>query len=144
MGQRASKKTKALTDRICQRIAEGESLRSVCRDKDIPIAPSTFVLWCNEDEALAEQYARAMEARADAMFDEMFEIADDASNDYMLKTYGEDEVEVLNAEHVQRSKLRIDTRKWALARMAPKKYGDKIDHNVSGQIAVISREDEQL
>jgi len=145
LSKRASKKSKALTDDICARISAGESLRAVCRDDGMP-APSTFLLWVKDDEALAEQYARAMEARADALFDEMFDIADDARNDWMEKLNRDGEVvgEILNKEAVMRSSLRVDVRKWALARMAPKKYGDKVDHNVSGQIAVISREDEQL
>ena len=79
-----------------------------------------------------DQYAQAREFQADTIFDEMFDIADDASNDWMLRKQGEDDIEVINHEHVQRSKLRIDTRKWALARMAPKKYGEKIETTLKG------------
>ena len=79
-----------------------------------------------------DQYAKARELQADTIFDEMFDIADDGSNDWMLKKSGDDEIEVLNHEHVQRSRLRIDTRKWALARMAPKKYGEKLETTLKG------------
>lgn len=140
-------------DAIIAGITAGNSLRAVCRDgrekhDDFP-APSTFVTWVNQDEALeekdrtglAEQYARAMAARADHVFDEIFEIADDASNDWMETKFGPQ----LNAEHVQRSRLRIDARKWALGKMAPKKYGDKVDVNHAGRVAVsFDRDDEAL
>ena len=68
------------------------------------------------------------------MFEEMFDIADDSSNDYMAKQYGDGvEVQVLNSENIQRSRLRIDTRKWALSKMNPKKYGDKTDITTNGK-----------
>lgn len=86
-----------------------------------------------EDEEFAKQYARACEMRADAQFEEMFEIADDAANDWMERNDGENVSWQVNGEHIQRSRLRIDTRKWALARMNPKKYGDKVQAEVTGK-----------
>ena len=126
---RPSKFTQDLADTICNLLIEGDSLRGICRDDDMPAA-GTVCRWLSENETFREQYARAREFQAESMFDEMFEIADDGQNDWMerLDKNGEVIGEVLNHEHVQRSKLRIDTRKWALARMAPKKYGDKIAH----------------
>jgi len=141
--RRSSKRTKELTDTILERIAAGESLRAVCRNNEIPVAPSTFVLWCNEDPVLAEQYARAMEARADAMFDEMMEIADTPVEGKRVEQ-SEETYKEIREDMLGHRRLQVDVRKWALARMAPKKYGDKIDHSVSGQIAVINRDDEQL
>jgi len=113
---------------ICDRIEGGESLRSVLRDDKMP-SSQTFFKWIDGDEIKSKQYARATELRANHIFDEMFEIADDGSNDYMQKLKGDEMADVLNSEHVQRSKLRIDTRKWALSKMNPKKYGDssKVD-----------------
>jgi len=86
-----------------------------------------------EDADFAKQYARACEMRADAQFEEMFEIADDAANDWMERNDGENVGWQVNGEHIQRSRLRIDTRKWALARMNPKKYGDKVQAEVTGK-----------
>lgn len=76
-----------------------------------------------------DQYTRAREEQADTIFDECLQIADDATNDYMDKINSEGEVvgQTLNTEHVQRSKLRIDTRKWMAGKMRPKKYGDKLE-----------------
>ena len=83
------------------------------------------------------QYAQAREIQADHYFEEMFEIADDGSNDWMERRRrgGTSEL-VLNDEHVQRSRLRVDTRKWALARMSPKKYGDRMEHEHHGDLHV--------
>lgn len=93
-----------------------------------------FLLWARNDNALANQYARAMEARADAVFDEMFEIADNGSNDWMERRNADGSTyEALNAEHVQRSRLRVETRKWALARMNARKYGDKTTTEITGK-----------
>lgn len=124
-------------DEVLSRIAEGESLRSICADEGTP-SKSTFLKWVSEDPELSDQYARAMEQRADSLFDEMFSIADDATNDWMEREGEDDEAYRLNGEHVQRSRLRIDTRKWALARMNPKKYGDKqeINSKVDGNLSV--------
>lgn len=126
-------KTKELTDDICTRIADGESLRAICRDEDYPSLGS-FLRWVAEDEILREQYARAMEMRADCLFEEMTDIADDASNDFMDKINQDGSIagQVLNSEHVQRSRLRIETRKWVTGRMNPKKYGDNSKVTLSG------------
>lgn len=122
---------------ILTRVAEGESVRSIARDPEMP-AMSTIFKYLAQDTAFAEQYARACEMRADAKFEEMFEIADDGSNDWMEKSYGENSPPgwQLNGEHVQRSRLRVDTLKWALARMNPKKYGDKLDLNHGGTVGL--------
>lgn len=116
---------------ICARMADGESLRSICRDPDMP-ALSTIFVWVAKHQEFSEQYKLAMASRADAMFEEMFDIADDGQNDWMEinDKEGENIGWKMNGEHVQRSRLRIDTRKWALSKMMPKKYGDKvIDEN---------------
>ena len=107
---RPSSYTDALAVKICRRIAEGESLRKVCLDSDMP-DKMTVLRWLANFEEKAEfraQYARAREMQADALFDEALEIADDASGDW---TTTEDGKKVLDHEHVQRSRLRVDTRK---------------------------------
>jgi hypothetical protein len=113
-----------IADAICERLASGESLRSVCRDDNMP-DERTVRRWAIDDyQGFAPQYARARETQAHAMADELLEIADDATNDWMVRQ-GRTE---LNTEHVQRSRLRSDTRKWLLSKMLPKVYGDKIQH----------------
>lgn len=126
--------TPELASLICGRIAEGESLRAVCRDPEMPTS-STIFLWLSQHSEFSEQYAKAMEARADGMFDELLEIADDGTNDWMEKKNAEGEIVgwTINGEHVQRSKVRVDTRKWVLARMSPRKYGDKQELALTGK-----------
>ncbi len=129
---RPSKYTKKLTEKICERIALGESMRAICDDADMPSRRSVL-RWLNDHEEFRTLHAEARELQADHFFDEIFEIADDASNDFMARQQKDGGAEkTLDAEHIQRSRLRVDTRKWAMARMAPKKYGDKIQHTGDG------------
>lgn len=117
---------------ICLRIMRGESLKAICRDDFMP--PNWQVHeWLSGKPEFADRYARACEVRADTIFDDILEIADDNQQDIVLNADG---TERLNTDHVQRAKLRIDARKWALAKMQPKKYGDKVDHNLTGNLTV--------
>ena len=121
----SEKDKQKIFDDICDIIINGKSLRTALKEVNI-INPSTFFEWIRKDEAKAEQYARATIERADLIFEDIFDIADDGTNDYMtIINKNGIEVEVLNTEHVQRSRLRVDARKWALSKMMPKKYGDK-------------------
>lgn len=110
-------------DAICERIADGESLRTICDSDDMPNKASVF-RWLSGDQKLSDQYTRAREAQADSFFEDCLDIADDASRDFVEDGEGGKR---LNSEHVQRSRLRIDTRKWMAGKMRPKKYGDKLE-----------------
>ena len=118
-------------DDICELIISGKSLRFALNEVSLPA--KTFFVWLRDNEVLSKQYARATTERAELMFEDMFDIADDGSNDWMEKKNDKGEVAgwSINGEHIQRSRVRIDTRKWALSKMMPKKYGDmiKIDYN---------------
>tara|TARA_Y100001949_G_scaffold176236_1_gene188543 strand:- start:44850 stop:45308 length:459 start_codon:yes stop_codon:yes gene_type:complete len=129
---RPSDYTSELAEAICLRLAEGESLRSICRDDAMP-DKATVLRWIARHDLFRDQYVRAKEQGAEALAEEMFEIADDGSNDWMeqLDNEGAAVGYKLNGEHVQRSKLRIDTRKWYLSKILPKKYGDRIQQDVT-------------
>lgn len=129
MTGRPSDYTEELALVICERIAEGESLRAICRDDDMPARSSVFK-WLIEHKAFSDQYARAREAQADALFEDILEIADDKSQD--VRVVGEDEREVCNTEFVQRARLRVDARKWMAGKLAPKKYGEKVIQEHTG------------
>lgn len=124
--------TKELADQICEQLAMGKSMRTVCRDERMP-AMSTIFSWLRTNEDFLEQYARAKEESADALVDEMIEIADDGSNDLMTITKGRTDYEVENKEVTNRSKLRVDTRKWIASKLKPKRYGDKLDLTSGGR-----------
>lgn len=130
---RPTKYTPELTDLICERLSEGDSLRTVCLADDMPDKATVF-RWLRIHKQFRDQYETAKQESADAMADEILDIADDGTNDWMDKTNKDGEVigEALNSEHVQRSRLRIDTRKFLMAKMKPKKYGDKVDLSIGG------------
>jgi hypothetical protein len=127
---RPSSYTEKLGLLICTRLADGESLRKICTDASMPSKTSVFRwLAAEKNEAFRNQYARARELQADSFVDDMIDIADDAANDTIETEAGER----CNAEWISRSRVRIDTRKWIAARMAPKKYGDRLDLNHAGK-----------
>jgi hypothetical protein len=114
---------------ICERLEKGESLRAICRDEGMP-AESAVRRWALDDVGgFHAQYMRAREIQYLAMAEELTEIADDARNDWMaVQDDDGGEAYRLNGEHVQRSRLRTDTRKWLLSKMLPKVFGDKLAH----------------
>ena len=122
---RPSSFTQETADLICEQLIAGRSLRSICDDEGMP-AGSTVCRWLADNEPFRKQYAAAREAQADTLADEILDIADDARNDWMDRQVGEDTVRVLDHEHVSRSKLRLDARRWLAGKLAPKKYGDKM------------------
>ena len=114
---------------ICDRLGQGESLRQICADENMP-GKSTVMRWLASQEAFRDQYARAREAQADYWAEEIIEISDDDSGDTIKDE--EKGTERFNSEFAARSRLRVDTRKWLMARMAPKKYGDKVTQEHTG------------
>lgn len=112
------------------------SMRSVASDKDMP-AYNTIVAEFESDQGFLMQYTRAKERRAEGIFEEILDIADDGTNDWTERRREDGSVdEVLNHEHIQRSRVRIDARKWMLGKMQPKKYGDKIGLDVDGNLTL--------
>lgn len=137
--------TDELVSEICARIASGESLRSICKSDNMPVM-STIMLWLVDGKHpnFSEQYAEARRIQAETLADELFDISDDASNDWMVRNGKEDEPGyVLNGEHVQRSRLRLDTRKWYLSKVLPK-FADKQQVEHSGSIDIKSMPDDEL
>lgn len=120
--------SKELALKICDRIARGESLRAISKDIGIPV--STVVGWFIDDkEGVFEHYARARQIQAEHLFEELCDIADDSRNDWMERNG----YTVADQEAIQRSKLRVDTRKWILARMDSKRYAETSKHEHSGK-----------
>lgn len=112
-----------VADAICERIADGQSLRTICKDSDMP-SKSTVFRWLKSDEEFSDQYARAKAEMADSLFDDILAIADNREND-------RDEDGRADVDHIQRQRLRIEARKWMAGKLKPKVYGDKIDHTSS-------------
>lgn len=137
---RPSKFSQALAEKICDRIADRESLRSICRDETMP-AKSTVLSWLADEDkaAFRARYALAREILADGFVDELVEIADDSSNDWIEKknAAGETTGWQENGEAIRRSQLRIATRQWVAEKLRPKKYGAKAEpeQGVTGEVS---------
>lgn len=128
--------TKALGEKICSRIADGESLRSICSNKKMP-NKSTVLRWLISEDPkykfFCDQYEKAREIQYQGLADEIFDVADDGRNDWMERNGEDSEGWVTNGEALQRSRLRVDTRKWFLSKVLPK-FADRREVNLSGQI----------
>ena len=147
-GGRPTDYTLELSDLICSRLSEGESMRSICRDEGMP-AKTTMFRWLRENPEFRNQYDVAKEESAESHADHMVDIADhEVSQPVMvdglpLMVDGKPVMKV-DATAVAHAKLRIDTRKWAASKLKPKKYGDKITTEHTGSIDLNSLSDEEL
>ena len=128
-GQPADTYSRDIAEEICRRVAEGESMRTICQD--IGIARQTVYSWALDNyDDFADRYTRARHLMALGWADELDEIAADGRNDYFVDEAGK---LVPDHEHIARSRLRIETRKWALGKMLPKVFGDKVITEVTGK-----------
>lgn len=100
-------------DGICGRVFGGESIAAITRDKDMP-SQRSFYRWLKNDRALARRYSFACSVRGDILADEIVTIADECTDP-------------------KRARLQIDARKWKASKMAPKKYGDKVNLEHTGK-----------
>jgi hypothetical protein len=114
---RPSSYTQEMADRICERLALGESLRSICRDDDMPSWPC-ISNWLKKYPEFAAQYARAREDQAEAHADRIIEIADD---------------EGIDPNH---KRIMVDARKWVASKLKPKRYGEKLDVEHAGNVGL--------
>ena len=136
----SEKQKQEIFDKICNLIVNGASLRSALLTLD-GIHASDFFKWLRDDPKKNEQYARASTERAEFFREEILDIADDGSNDYVKKfnKKGEFIGYEVDKENIQRSKLRVDTRKWHMSKVNPKKYGnipDQEDKNDDNEITI--------
>lgn len=116
--------TQAVGDEVCLRLSSGESLRQICRDDHMPCKEAVNK-WVQSLPSFATQYAEARAALLDRWAEEIIEISDDGTNDWVERETKRGRVVILcDHEHVNRSRLRVDTRKWLLSKLNPRKYGD--------------------
>ena len=125
--------TPEIAKEICENLAEGRTLREVCRSDHLP-DERTVRRWALDNvNGFSPQYAEAREIGYHAMADELLDIADNGTNDWMERNGEDDAGWQANGEHLQRSRLRVDTRKWMLSKTLPKIYGDKVIHGGEGE-----------
>ena len=113
-GGRPSTYTDEMGNLICDKLTEGMSVRKLCKMDGFP-NPSTIYVWIDRFPEFAERYARARETATEDMLEDILEIADDPTID------------------TQEKRVRIDTRKWAMGKLKPKKYGEKTTHEVGNK-----------
>lgn len=120
-----------IVEDICDRVACGESLNKICASEGMPHR-RTVMRWLIDHEEFKRRYDVAKDMQADALVDEVLEIADDGSKDWKtVTTRGGNEEKVVDNEAVQRSRLRVDARKWLAGVLKPRKYGDKTQLELS-------------
>ncbi|WP_372934091.1 terminase small subunit-like protein [Mariniphaga sediminis] len=114
---------KEIWNSILSEMISGRSLRSIMNDPGMPNR-DTIYTWMAEDETKSDQYARCASIRADIIFDELLDIADSTDDDIITLDDGKQSI---NHHVINRDRLRVDSRKWVLSKMNPKKYGDRIE-----------------
>jgi len=130
---------------ICERLVEGESLRSICTADDMPGIATVF-RWLDAHEQFREHYARARDCQADTLADEILQIADTPMPGVKTKIT-EKGTETIEGDMIEHRRLQVDTRKWIASKLKPKKYSDRVDHSHSGPNGgpiVISSTDAEL
>ncbi len=121
-------------DTICERLAEGNSLNSICVSDDMPHKATVF-RWLSSHDEFRDQYARAREAQADVLFDEILDIANTPIEGTKTKLDKDGEVvEIFKGDMIEHRRLQIDARKWMAGKLRPKVYGDKLDVDLTGAL----------
>ena len=120
---RPSEYTPEIADLICERLSNGESLRTICAGEDMP-SKSTVFRWLAANADFGTKYAYAREEQADLYAESIVDISDEME---VQATYQGEEVRLdISSSAVARNRLRVDARKWYASKLAPKKYGDKL------------------
>lgn len=136
---RPSDYSQEIADLICERIGDGESLRKICSEDDMPNKATVF-RWLAAHPEFSDQYARAREAQADTLFDEVLAIADTPMMGEKTKIGSDGKTETTTGDMIEHRRLQVDARKWMAGKLRPKKYGDKLDVEHSGQVVTIAKD----
>jgi len=129
-----------LATSILTRMISGESVRSICSDDSMPDKSTVFQWVADDKEGFSDRYAKAFQARMVIHADELLDIADDGTNDYMLRENPDgDAAYAVNGEAVARSRLRVDTRKWLLSKLTTRYSDGKEEDNKVDLAEVISK-----
>ncbi|AIL33106.1 hypothetical protein IX83_07125 [Basilea psittacipulmonis DSM 24701] len=113
---RPTQYSKEVANKICEQLEQGLSLKQICEQADMPVR-STVYLWLREYSDFSDNYTRAREVHADLIHDELLELVDNIPEDFAS---------------IAKARLQADTRKWVLARMSPRKYGDTSKIELTG------------
>jgi hypothetical protein len=110
-----------VADMICAHLADGKTLLEICAE-DKSLNQSTIRAWAATNyQGFASKYECAREIGLHAMIEEVLQIADDGSKDWIERVEGGKTIRVLDHEHIARCKLQIDARMWCLSKVFPRK-----------------------
>jgi len=126
-----------ISRRVCDRLMEGVSLRKLCEEPQMP-GRQTVLKWLHTVPQFREDYYHARRVQAEGIIDDILDIADDKDNDWKMITLANGTTKIVaDNEAIQRSRVRIDTRKWVASKMIPQLYGEKAiqEHTVTGDLA---------
>lgn len=115
---------------VIKRIEDGEPLRKILSDRGQP-STSTFYRWLDSDKDMQQRYARACEMRADKIFEEILEIADNPVEGVVIETNDNGRTKEKKGDMIAHRRLQVDARKWMIAKMQPEKYGDRIKQDIN-------------
>jgi len=133
-----------VAEEIFECLANGQSLREICKRPEMPARGNVYAWIRHNTNGFADHWRDAKLAGIESLADDILDIADDGTNDWMERAGKDGKVEVVaDKEHIQRSKVRIDTRKWLLAKLLPKVYGDSTKVQVE-DVTVRDLSDDQL
>lgn len=127
---RPSKYSVKLADAICERLADGESLRAICATKSMPNRATVF-RWLASNAEFRDQYAHAREAQADTLADEILDLADASRIGVKTTKKANGDTETVKGDMVERSRLQIDARKWLASKLKPKVYSERMQQDVT-------------
>lgn len=123
---RPSDYTQEIADTICEQISQGKSLRSICREENMPSGVTIFS-WLRTNPEFLSQYDRATSERTETQQEMILEIGDEAI------VHAETSDPKASGAIVSAYKLKADNLKWSMSKMKPKKYGDKVDVTSDGK-----------
>jgi hypothetical protein len=116
-----------IADRVRELMIEGRSLREICTVAGMPGRRTVFH-WLRDHPEFRERYEIARLMQVEWWAHEIIEIADDASGDFIITKDGE---RAVDHDHINRARLRIEARKWLMAKLHPQRYGDRVTADVT-------------
>ena len=132
---RPSAYTQELADEVCERMAGGESLNAICKDAHMPHERTVRRWMLDNVEGFSPKYTRARELQAEFWADDILRLSDESRIGEKVKT-GPNGEEKTTGDMVERTRLQVESRKWLLSKLFPKKYGDKIEVEQKGEVTV--------
>ena len=126
-----------IVEHICERLANGDNLKKICSSAGMP-QRSTVFRWLAtpENQIFRDMYARAREAQADLLADEIVALSDKVRTGRKVTKKGDGTTEIVSGDMVERSRLQVEARKWVAAKLKPRVYGDRQQVEHSGSIGI--------